>query len=175
MKPAGYRKLKKIASNTRFPSFGQNNRCLDIGASAGGFSLYLLEQGVKSVLAIEISAEFEPYLKEIQSSWSNFSYIITNFFEVDLDKIGKFDTVLADLTVNPYFLLREIDSFIRVIQPGIQSTLLLTFKLGRTSDPETLIEEIESTISTINCLHSHTWFDSLEKKKEKLLLLQFGA
>ncbi|MHA2040176.1 MAG: S4 domain-containing protein, partial [Promethearchaeota archaeon] len=40
-KPLGYHKFELIVSNSRFPfSINSNDVCLDIGASAGGFSLF---------------------------------------------------------------------------------------------------------------------------------------
>ncbi len=80
-KPQGYHKLARVTSNPKVIPFSKNDVCLDVGANVGGFSLYMLEQGVKSVDAIEISPQFEKTLKQIAVKWPNFSYKIANFFD----------------------------------------------------------------------------------------------
>jgi len=108
-KPQGYHKLELIVNNPEFPQLKSTDKCLDIGASAGGFSRFMLEQSVHSVLAIEISRDFESDLKQLSDKWPNFNYLIQNFFELrKKEYLSSFSFITADLTLDPEFLLQNL-------------------------------------------------------------------
>ncbi len=100
VKPVGYHKIESISSILDFPLISPTDQCLDIGANVGGFSIFMLEKNVDSVLAIEISPQYEPPLREIKEQWPNFSYRIANFFELNIDDFSPqtFSLITADLT-----------------------------------------------------------------------------
>ncbi len=173
-KPVGHQKLARITSSPYFPCFASNDRCLDVGANVGGFSLYLLEQNVASVLAIEISKWCEPYLKKIQDKWSNFSYRIANFFELkQKDFPHPFNVITADLTLDPQFLIQKIDLFIQLLQLNhdVPARFLTTVKTGKIKNLKAIFFEIEQKISQSFPDASYSWLESLPNKQEQILLI----
>ncbi|MFW9998422.1 MAG: SAM-dependent methyltransferase, partial [Candidatus Odinarchaeota archaeon] len=169
-KSVGYRKLEKIASSTVFPAFTTSDRCLDLGANVGGFSLYMLEQGVASVFAIEISSQYEPYLKRIKDKWPNFSYRIMNFFDMGIDDFpDTYNVITADLTLDPRFLVQNLA---KLVQPSrIPARFLITVKLGKIKDSAALLTDIERSIRTFLPESSLNWLESLPDKQELVLLV----
>ncbi len=173
-KPVGYHKIEFLSSNLDFPLISPKDQCLDIGANVGGFSIFMLENNVDSVLAIEISPQYEPSLREIKEQWSNFSYRIANFFEVNIDNFSpqSFSLITADLTLDPFFLLENLDRFNQLLQPtSISARLLLTIKTGKVSDPQGVIAAIEQKIPNFFPDSSHMWLKSLPGKQEHILLI----
>ncbi|MFX0013334.1 MAG: S4 domain-containing protein [Promethearchaeota archaeon] len=172
-KPFGYRKFKFLTSKTSIP-FSIKDKCLDIGASAGGFSLYMLEQGVESVLAIEISSRFQPFLEEIRKQYPDkFSYWIEDFFKLTLNRFPHlFNLVTADLTLDPYFLVRNLDLFVSILEPStIQARLLLTIKTGNITSTNNIMNQVEELINQISSDLTYQWLESLPDKQELFLLL----
>ncbi|MFX1284593.1 MAG: S4 domain-containing protein [Promethearchaeota archaeon] len=173
-KPLGYVKMKWLSSNPHFPPINLQDKCLDIGASAGGFSLYLLEQNVHSVLAIEISPDFKPFLEEIQNKFPNkFSYWIKDFFKITSNSFPcLFNLITADLTLDPYFLLEKLELFTSLLQPSsIQARLLLTIKTGKITNFKDVLVKIEQNVDDLCTDISLKWLESLPDKQEQFLLL----
>ncbi|MFX1512884.1 MAG: S4 domain-containing protein [Promethearchaeota archaeon] len=172
-KPIGYQKLEFFAFHPNFPPFSQSDRCLDIGASFGGYSLYLLEQNVASVHAIEISPECESALKEIQKKWTNFSYRITNFFILSQNDFEKtFNVITADLTLDPRFLIKKLEIFAQLLEPNkVPARLLMTVKTGKIKNPAVILSEFEQELSKFFLNASYTWLDSFPDKQEQILLM----
>ncbi len=172
-KPLGYHKIKAIANNSEFPPINTNDICLDIGASAGGFSTFMLEHGVKRVLAVEVSQEFEYYLKQIAEKWPNFSYLIANFF--DLRKTNftdSFSLITIDLTLDPSYLIKNLELFPPLLNPDIKPVrIFISIKTGNIKNIKELKYLIEQKIEKIFPEFSHNWFKSIEEKKEIFLLL----
>lgn len=172
-KPLGYHKFEWLASQFDIP-FNSQDKCLDLGASSGGFSLYLLEQNVQSVLAIEISSDFEPFLEEIRVKFPNkFSYWIKDFFKLPPSSFPhSFNLVTTDLTLDPYFLLEKLEIFTSLLQPSpIQARLLLTIKTGKITDINDALTKIEHKINKLCTDISLKWLESLPDKQERFLLL----
>lgn len=171
-KPLGYHKLEWLVSNSPL-SFSSEDHCLDLGASAGGFSIFMLER-TESVLAIEISPQFEPFLKDIKNKWSKFSYRIKNFFEMTLkDFPHSFNVITADLTLDPYFLIQNLDLFPPLLQENTetQARLLLNIKTGIIPQIQDLTNVIEKKVKQLFQNSSYIWIESLPSKQELFLLL----
>ncbi len=173
-KPLGYSKMTWLSLNPHFPPFNLHDKCLDVGASAGGFSLYMLEQNVQSVLAIEISSDFEPFLKEIRNQYPNkFSYWIKDFFKLTPSSFPhSFNFITVDLSLDPYFLLKKLEFFTSLLQPSsIQARLLLTIKTGKITNLKDILQKIEQKIDTLCSNTSCIWLESLPDKQERFLML----
>ncbi|MFX0206458.1 MAG: SAM-dependent methyltransferase [Candidatus Hodarchaeota archaeon] len=172
-KPQGFYKLEFLTS-TNFIPFSSEDKCLDVGASAGGFSLYMLERNVQSVLAIEISSDFEPFLEEIHNIFPNkFSYWIKDFFKLTSSSFPHpFNLITADLTLDPYFLLEKLELFTSILQPSsIQARLLLTIKTGKIINLKDVLVKIERKAGTLCSGTSLKWLESRPDKQERFLLL----
>ncbi len=174
-KPSGYHKFELLANNLRFPfSINSNDVCLDIGASAGGFSLFMLEHGAKKVHAIEISQTFEYHLKELAENWPNFSYEIVNFFEVSEKPMSdSFSLITADLTLDPYYLLQKLYLFPQLLKNDTYSArILLIIKTGNIRSIEEFKQAMEEKIRILFLEFNYFWLESLQDKKEVYLLIE---
>lgn len=177
-KPLGYHKFEQIASNSRFPfSINSNDVCLDIGASAGGFSLFMLEHGAKKVHAIEISPTFEYYLKELAENWPNFSYEIANFFEVIEKPLSdSFSLIAVDMTLDSYYLLQKLHLFPQLLKTGnYPARIVLTIKTGNIRNLEERKQAIEEKIRNLFPKFDYLWLEPLENKKEVYFLIKKGG
>ena len=174
LKPIGYHKIELVTSNLDFPLISPKDQCLDIGANVGGFSIFMLENNVESVFAIEISPQYESSLKEIKDKWPNFSYTIANFFEMNIDEFSPqtFSLITADLTLDPFFLIKNLDRFNQLLQPTSSARLLLTIKTGKVPDPQEAIAAIEKKIPDFFPNSSHMWLKSLPDRQERILLIK---
>ncbi|MFX0184719.1 MAG: S4 domain-containing protein [Candidatus Hodarchaeota archaeon] len=171
-KPLGYHKLEWLVLNSPL-SFGSEDLCLDLGASAGGFSIFMLER-TESVLAIEISPQFEPFLKDIKNKYSNFSYKIANFFDMTLkDFPHLFSVITADLTLDPYFLIQNLDLFPPLLKEKTktQARLLLNIKTGIITQIQDLTGIIEKKVKQLFQNPSCSWIESVPGKQELFLLI----
>ncbi|MFX0086897.1 MAG: S4 domain-containing protein [Candidatus Hodarchaeota archaeon] len=172
-KPLGYHKIKVIANKSEFPPINTNDICLDIGASAGGFSLFMLKQGARKVLAVEISHEFEHNLKQIVEKWPNFSYLIANFFDLrKTDFSNTFSLITVDLTLDPNYLIKNLHLFPQLLQSSMKPVrILFTIKTGKINDLIDLKTSFEKKILVLFPEFSYNWLRSTEDKKEIFLLL----
>ncbi|MFX0172517.1 MAG: S4 domain-containing protein [Candidatus Hodarchaeota archaeon] len=171
-KPLGYHKLVWIELNSPL-SFNSEDFCLDLGASAGGFSIFMLER-TKSVLAIEISPQFKPFLEDIKNKWSNYSYRIANFFEMTpKDFPYSFNVITTDLTLDPYFLIQNLDLFPPLLQENAetQARLLLNIKTGNINQIQDLTNQIEKKVMQLFQNPSCIWIKSVPGKQELFLLI----
>ncbi|MEM1579267.1 MAG: S4 domain-containing protein [Archaeoglobaceae archaeon] len=107
-KPLGYWKLKEL--DEKFRIFEGNETVLDLGSSAGGFLLYASERA-KFVYGIEISREFEPFLREIEQK-GNVKVFIENAFNFDIEKISEVDLILNDLTLSFSSSMKALKRFL---------------------------------------------------------------
>lgn len=174
-KPLGYHKFELIASNSRFPfSINSNDVCLDIGASVGGFSLFMLEHGAKKVHAIEISPTFEYHLKELADNWPNFTYEIANFFEVIKKPISdSFSLITADLTLDPYYLLQQLHLLPILLNNDISpARIVLTIKTGNIRSIQVFKQTMEENIQKLFPNFDYFWLESLQDKKEVYFLIE---
>lgn len=172
-KPLGYHKLELIVNNPEFPPLKSTDKCLDIGASAGGFSLYLLEQEVHSVFAIEISHDFEFNLKQIRDKWPNFTYLIQNFFKLRKNEKNSFSLITVDLTLDPEYLKQKLHYFYQFLNLKIKSArILIAIKTGKINNLKQIKKSIEQEVETAFPEFSYNWLNSVDNKKEIFLLIK---
>lgn len=149
-KPIGYRKLAFLISQAN-TTVNQSDICLDIGASVGGYSQYILEQNVKELVAIEYSKHFTTQLESIKSKNSNFTYIIGDFFKIhdDLPK-RHFSLILMDLTIDPDFLLEKLNILEQLASYNKETTrIFLSVKLGKVQNKNELIQRFIDQIELV--------------------------
>ncbi len=172
-KPQGYHKLSHVVQQLEGEVFTQDDVCLDIGSNVGGFSLYLLEQGVASVDAIEISADFESSLQRIAERWPNFSYRFANFFEVVPSLPKKYTVITADLTIDPHFLRLNLEKFfLPLTTDKTPKRVFITVKLGKNLVNIGMLEKIELKLHQLYPSMTTKWLDSLFGRQEKILFVQ---
>ena len=105
-------------------------RCLDAGASTGGFTDVLLRAGASEVVAVDVgygqlawSLQSDPRVRVVDR---------TNVRGLDMDAIGgAVDLVVADLSFISLDLV--LDAFVRVTRPGGDWTLMVKpqFEVGK--------------------------------------------
>jgi 23S rRNA (cytidine1920-2'-O)/16S rRNA (cytidine1409-2'-O)-methyltransferase len=105
-------------------------RCIDVGASTGGFTQVLLELGAESVLALDVghgqlaaSLAADPRVQERSG---------TNVRDVEVDQLGgPFDLLVADLSFISLTLVMPV--LADLVHPGGDLLLLVKpqFELGR--------------------------------------------
>lgn len=172
-KPIGYQKLDFILNNAGVEIF-KDDICLDIGASAGGFSLYLLDHGVKEVNAVEISKEFYSFLYQIAQDFPNFKPKRADFFKMSLkDFSRKFSLIVVDLTVDPDYILENFDQIGRLLDKDKQNLrIIMTLKTGKIDSVELLLDKVEKKINEYFSEVEIKFYDSLPDKQEKILVLK---
>ncbi|RAZ60209.1 23S rRNA (cytidine-2'-O)-methyltransferase TlyA [Campylobacter hyointestinalis] len=96
-------KLKGFLEKIKFNPFGLN--ALDIGSSTGGFVQVLLENGVKSVTALDVgSNQLDSTLR------SDARVIVRENTDIRDFKEGKFDLVTIDVSfISVLLILKDID------------------------------------------------------------------
>lgn len=173
-KPLGYHKLELIVNNPEFPPIKSSDKCLDIGASAGGFSLFLLEQEVHSVFAIEISQDFEFNLKQLSDKWPNFTYLIQNFFELrKKEYLNYFSLITVDLTLDPEYLVQNLHYFPQFLNSNIKpARILIAIKTGKINNLKQIKKSIEQEVETVFPEFSYNWLNSVDNLKEIFLLIK---
>ena len=109
----------------------QGSRCLDVGASTGGFTDVLLQWGARWVTALDVGyGQLHPRLAqdprvEVRDR--------TNFRYVDADELGLFDLLVADLSF--ISLCTVVDRLGEVAEEGADCLTLVKpqFEAGRRS------------------------------------------
>ncbi len=109
----------------------QGRRCLDAGASTGGFTDVLLQRGARWVTALDVGyGQLHPRLAqdprvEVRDR--------TNFRYVDADELGLFDLLVADLSF--ISLCTVVDRLSEVAEEGADCLTLVKpqFEAGRRS------------------------------------------
>ncbi len=109
----------------------EGRRCLDVGASTGGFTDVLLQRGARWVTALDVGyGQLHPRLAqdprvEVRDR--------TNFRYVDADELGLFDLLVADLS---FISLCTVVDRLSVLAEGGADCLTLVkpqFEAGRRS------------------------------------------
>ena len=109
----------------------EGRRCLDVGASTGGFTDVLLQRGARWVTALDVGyGQIHPRLAqdprvEVRDR--------TNFRYVDADELGLFDLLVADLSF--ISLCTVVDRLSEVAEEGADCLTLVKpqFEAGRRS------------------------------------------
>ena len=109
----------------------QGRRCLDVGASTGGFTDVLLQRGARRVTALDVGyGQLHPRLAqdprvEVRDR--------TNFRYVDADELGVFDLLVADLSF--ISLCTVVDRLGALAEEGADCVTLVKpqFEAGRRS------------------------------------------
>jgi predicted rRNA methylase YqxC with S4 and FtsJ domains len=174
-KPLGYQKLEFLVNQAEI-SFYSSDQVLDLGASAGGFSKYILEQNIKSLFAIEISPQFKPFLYLLKVEYPNFSYLIGNVFDLSTSlPENQFNLVTIDLTIDPIFLLDNITNLLLLARSNEHpARVLCIIKIENSDEIETIIQKYTSHIrNSVPNLKKLIFLDSLPDKKEKVMYLEF--
>lgn len=126
--------LKLVAATEEFPEFAARvpgSRCLDVGASTGGFTQVLLELGAEHVVALDVghdqlaeSIREDPRVEERSG---------TNIREVAEGDLEPVDVLVADLSFISLTLVADI--LRALLTPAGQAVLLIKpqFEVGRAS------------------------------------------
>jgi len=174
-KPLGYQKLAFLVNQANIPFF-PSDRVLDLGASAGGFCRYILERKIDTLYAVEISHQFDLFLREIKVEYSNFNYTIGDVFRL-LPTLteSKFNLVTIDLTVDPIFLLDHIIELIYLARSNkFPARILCMLKIENTNEEDIILNEFKAVIEKrISDRNKLIFMDSLPRKKEKAIYLEF--
>ena len=109
----------------------EGRRCLDVGASTGGFTDVLLQRGARRVTALDVGyGQLHPRLAqdprvEVRDR--------TNFRYVDADELGLFDLLVADLSF--ISLCTVVDRLSALAEEGADCVTLVKpqFEAGRRS------------------------------------------
>ena len=102
--PMGFSKLQKIDELLDGKLIPKNARALDIGSSAGGFLLYLAENGIQEAIGLEVADRFYENLVEIAEQYPFISIIIDDAFVLEPEIIApasSLDILLIDVTTDP--------------------------------------------------------------------------
>ncbi len=83
---------KLLQLNKKYKLIKARDKVLDLGCSPGSWSQVCLKLNAGRVTGVDI--------KEVKVKAENFNFILQDIYELDVNKIGKFDVVLSDLAPN---------------------------------------------------------------------------
>lgn len=130
----------------KFGSDWSNLRCLDLSCHQGYFSWSLASKGFKEVVGIDVRQQNVDDAKLIQEVFSlnNLSFIQSDIFDLDLEKLGMFDVVLMFGLLyhleNPVGGLRVLRKFAKtacLIETQIAPNVASITRWGNSSDVRT--------------------------------------
>ncbi|MHA2155511.1 MAG: S4 domain-containing protein [Candidatus Hodarchaeales archaeon] len=173
--PLGYQKLAFFVNQANIP-FNSDDRVLDLGPSAGGFSKYILEQNIETLHAVEISPKFEPFFRLLKGEFKNFSYYIGDIFPLITTLAEQqFTLVTIDLTIDPIFLLDHIIELSLLTSSNkLPARVLCIIKIENPHDVDIILQKYREKIEkSIPNLQKLIFLDSLPEKKEKAMYLEF--
>lgn len=99
---------KLIGAQQAFQLDFNGKRCLDVGASTGGFSQVMLEGGAKEVVALDVGhGQLDPSLKKWPNLKEKSGCNFRNLGLQDLAELGPFDFVTMDVSFISVTLLLE--------------------------------------------------------------------
>ena len=156
--PRGYWKLAELDGKWRL--FRGDEVVLDLGSSAGGFLLYASERAAY-VYGIEVSAEFEKELREIEASRSNVMVFMGDAFTFDVSRLPDVDMILADLTLPAEHAFKALQRFLPKLKTG--GRVLFVAKTGSSAQIEP--EFAGTGLKTLR-------YKDAENKRERYYLLQ---
>lgn len=124
---------KLVGALTAFADHGltvEGKRCLDAGASTGGFTDVLLQQGARQVLAVDVG--YGQLVWRLQQDERVVVHDRTNIRDLDLDLVdGPVDLVVGDLS---FISLRLVlDALLSVMAPDGELALMVKpqFEVGK--------------------------------------------
>ncbi|TXT56820.1 MAG: hypothetical protein BAJATHORv1_20417 [Candidatus Thorarchaeota archaeon] len=164
--PLGYSKMKALDEIIDSPLVSPGDLVLDIGSSAGGFLIYLLEHGA-NVVGIEYSTAFKDNLVEITEKFSSVSILFDDAFRMDPNIICEsecIDFLVIDVTTDPVGTLKLIQRFIRLLRPG--SRLIAAFK---SKGNNILLQKIQDCVMRCGC--DTIKFHNLDPSQQELHLV----
>ena len=142
----GYFKIKDAAETFKY-SF-KDKRVLDVGASTGGFTQYVLEDGAKEVVAVDVGRD--QLVDLIKNNPKVISMEKTNIKNLDPCAIGKFDAIVVDLSfISLSSVLEKISSFLQ--EDGeILCLVKPQFELGSNRiGPAGIVKKFEQQIESL--------------------------
>jgi len=124
---------KLVGALEAFAPYGldvSGKRCLDAGASTGGFTDVLLQSGARQVLAVDVG--YGQLVWRLQQDERVVVHDRTNIRDLDLDLVGEpVDVVVGDLSFISLTLV--LDALIRVTSPDGYLSLMVKpqFEVGK--------------------------------------------
>ena len=144
--PVGYNKLRQLETFLDNSFVLEDSFVLDIGSSAGGFLLYLAENGAQAI-GLEVSQSFEKELSTIVNQYPNVSVIIDDAFKIDISIICEekdLDLLLIDVTTDTNGTFKLINRFRTLLKNS--GYLIAAFK----SKPNSaLINEVQRKVMNL--------------------------
>lgn len=141
----------------------EGKRCLDAGASTGGFTDVLLHKGAREVVAVDVG--YGQLVWRLQSDDRVHVIDRTNVRSIDAEQIGgRVDLVVADLSfislelVLPAFIacVREGGDLIPMVKPQFEVGKDRVGTGGVVRDPELRVEAVLSVANRAAVLGLHT-------------------
>lgn len=136
--------------------------CMDIGASTGGFTDCMLQNGAKIVYAIDVG--HNQLAEELAKDKRVVNLEGTNIKEVDVEKFEKVDFVSTDVSFisltnvldKAYKLLKEDGEMVALIKPQFEAGKEFLNKNGVVKDKKAHLKVIEKVILYANSLGFNT-------------------
>ncbi len=146
--------LKLEKAMKEFPICLENAVCMDIGASTGGFTDCMLQNGAAKVYSVDVGyGQFAWKLRQdervVCMEKTNIRYVTREDIEDDLD-FASVDVSFISLTkvLKPaYDLLKDQGTMVCLIKPQFEAGKEKVGKKGVVRDPNTHLEVIETVIS----------------------------
>lgn len=134
-------------------------KCLDIGASTGGFSNVLIEHNAKSILAVDTGTD--QLHEKIKNSKIVTSLENTNILNISSNEYGKFDIICVDVSfvsikkLIPHIktLASDVCTFIFLVKPQFEVGKSKLNKKGvvkNIKDREKALEEVCSLCNVLD-------------------------
>jgi 23S rRNA (cytidine1920-2'-O)/16S rRNA (cytidine1409-2'-O)-methyltransferase len=149
--PQGYYKLQHIQQQTQL--LQPHHTVIDIGASAGGFTLYAA-QHTHSVHAIEYSNQFIPQLQTLTKTHQNITLHHDNAYTINLTKLPTADIILNDLTAEPQQSIKATLHLLPKLKP--QGKILQVIKQPHNQNTENTTQYIKQTLQQHHLTTTHT-------------------
>jgi 23S rRNA (cytidine1920-2'-O)/16S rRNA (cytidine1409-2'-O)-methyltransferase len=160
-RPIGYAKLDQL--DAKYSLLTSKKHALDIGSSAGGFLIYLLEKGY-TVTGIEVSEEFIDQLNRLVADNHNLSIVIGDAFQIDpadITSIGSLDLLLVDVTTDPDGTVDLIEQYSPLLMTG--GHLVAAIKSKKDT---TLLEHLFDSIESLGYTELH--YEVLDESRKEI-------
>ena len=145
-------KLEKAVNNFGFSL--EKKICMDIGASTGGFTDCMLQNGASKVYSVDVGhGQLDWKLRSddrvVCMEKTNFRYMVRDDIDDDLD-FASCDVSFISLTkilIPAYNLLKQNAQMVCLIKPQFETTKEKVGKKGVVRDPKVHIEVIEKVLA----------------------------
>ena len=136
----------------------QNKTCIDIGASTGGFTDCMLQNGAQKVFAIDVG--YGQLDEKIKNNPKVINLEKTNIKEINIDNFEKVDFISIDVSFisltqvldNAYKLLKNNAEIVILIKPQFEAGVENISKNGIVKNPKIHNKVIEKIIMFSNSL-----------------------